>query len=161
MRQQLMFGARTCHGRQWRARCASGSRPRGGNTNRERRVDRGRTLEAKQQHVKTMPRLLAARSLIAAALVFVFVASAAGDTLDPPARSGGSNFKEGCSSAPAGPTPSDETANLSDQLAQSNGVICPPAGVDPKMAAPPRQGGATPVIPPPGAPGGDPNTIPK
>jgi hypothetical protein len=53
------------------------------------------------------------------------------------------------------------SGDLSDQLAQSNGVICPPSGVDPKMAAPPPRGGTTPVIPPPGAPGGDPNTIPK
>lgn len=104
-----------------------------------------------------MPRLL-----VAAVIGIAFIANAAAEGIaDPQARSGGSNLKEGCSAAPAGPAAPDKSANLSDQLAQSNGVICPPAGVDPKMAAPPRAGGATPVIPPPGAPGGDPNTVPK
>jgi hypothetical protein len=108
-----------------------------------------------------MPRLLVPHSLVAAAIVLAFVVSAAGDTLDPQVRPAAPNRMEDCSSAPAGPARSDQPANLSDRLAQSNGVICPPAGVDPKMTAPPRQGGPTPVIPPPGAPGGDPNTIPK
>ncbi len=53
------------------------------------------------------------------------------------------------------------SATLSDQLAQSKGVICPPAGVDPGIAAPPVGGGRTPVIPPPGSPGGDPSIVPK
>jgi hypothetical protein len=51
--------------------------------------------------------------------------------------------------------------SLSDQLAQSKGVICPPAGVDPKMHQPPPEGGAMKVIPPPGSPGGNPNVQPK
>jgi hypothetical protein len=51
--------------------------------------------------------------------------------------------------------------SLSDQLAQSKGVICPPSGVDPQMAAPPPGGGKTPVIRPPGSPGGDQNVQPK
>jgi hypothetical protein len=101
-----------------------------------------------------MPRLF-----VAAAIGVALIVNAAADTLDPPARSGGSNGKDGCSSAPSASTA--PSGNLSDQLAQSNGVICPPSGVDPKMAAPPPAGGATPVIPPPGTPGGDPNTIPK
>jgi|SRR6516162_4038112 hypothetical protein len=111
-----------------------------------------------------MPRLFVPRLLAATAIVLAFIANAAADTLDPQARSGGSSVKENCTLAPSGTggsTATNGSANLSDQLAQANGVICPPAGVDPKMAAPPRQGGATPVIPPPGAPGGDPNTIPK
>jgi len=59
---------------------------------------------------------------------------------------------------------SDETAGgrtLSDQLAESKGVICPPAGVDPGITVPPIGGGRMPVIPPPGTPGGDPNIQPK
>jgi hypothetical protein len=40
-------------------------------------------------------------------------------------------------------------------------VICPPAGVDPGISAPPIGGGVTPVIPPPGTPGGDPGLVPK
>jgi hypothetical protein len=50
---------------------------------------------------------------------------------------------------------------LSDQLSQSKGVICPPAGVDPGISVPPVGGGRTPVIPPPGTPGGDPSIQPK
>jgi hypothetical protein len=61
------------------------------------------------------------------------------------------------------PAPGETTASatLSDQLSQSNGIICPPAGVDPGIAAPPVGGGRTPVIPPPGTPGGDPAIVPK
>jgi len=51
--------------------------------------------------------------------------------------------------------------NLSDRLAGHNGVICPPADVDPQMRVPPPGGGRMLVVPPPGGPGGDPNTIPK
>jgi hypothetical protein len=51
--------------------------------------------------------------------------------------------------------------DLSDKLARSNGVICPPSGVDPAMRVPPPQGGALRVVPPPGTPGGDQRTIPK
>jgi hypothetical protein len=50
---------------------------------------------------------------------------------------------------------------LSDQLSQSKGVICPPAGIDPGISVPPSGGGRTPVIPPPGTPGGDPSIQPK
>jgi hypothetical protein len=63
----------------------------------------------------------------------------------------------------AGPAVGEATgsATLSDQLSQSKGIICPPAGVDPGIAAPPVGGGRTPVIPPPGTPGGDPSIVPK
>jgi hypothetical protein len=50
--------------------------------------------------------------------------------------------------------------NLSDKLAQSNGVICPP-NVDPGMKAPTPNAGKMPVIPPPGSPGGNPRVQPK
>jgi hypothetical protein len=50
---------------------------------------------------------------------------------------------------------------LGDKLAQSDGVLCPPAGVDPEMRAPTPDAGKTPVIPPPGTPGGDPSIRPK
>jgi hypothetical protein len=52
--------------------------------------------------------------------------------------------------------------NLSEKLAQSGGVLCPPSEVDPAIKAPtPEDGGRMPVIPPPGSPGGDPNVRPK
>ena len=50
---------------------------------------------------------------------------------------------------------------LSDKLAQSKGIICPPAGVDREMQVTPPSGGHLKVIPPPGTPGGDPNVQPK
>ena len=51
--------------------------------------------------------------------------------------------------------------DLSDRLAQSKGVICPPAGVDPEMQKQPPAEGEIRVIPAPGTPGGDPNVQPK
>ncbi len=53
------------------------------------------------------------------------------------------------------------TADLSDTLSRSKGIICPPAGIDPGIAAPPVGGGVMPVIPPPGTPGGDTSIVPK
>jgi hypothetical protein len=51
--------------------------------------------------------------------------------------------------------------SLSDRLARSDGVICPPSHVDPEITAPTPPGGPMPVIPPPGSPGGDPSIQPK
>jgi hypothetical protein len=50
---------------------------------------------------------------------------------------------------------------LSDKLAQSKGVICPPAGVDPELERSPPGGGRLKVIPAPGTPGGDQSVEPK
>jgi hypothetical protein len=52
---------------------------------------------------------------------------------------------------------------LSDKLNRSDGVIKPPAGVDPEIHAPVPEGktGRMPVIPPPGSPGGNPDVDPK
>jgi hypothetical protein len=55
----------------------------------------------------------------------------------------------------------DTSKPLSDQLADSKGVICPPAGVDPGMRQPPPEGGTIKVVPPPGSPGGNPSIQPK
>lgn len=55
----------------------------------------------------------------------------------------------------------DAAGNLSDKLARSNGVICPPAHIDPEIKQPTPPGGAMPVIPPPGSPGGDQSVQPK
>jgi len=54
-----------------------------------------------------------------------------------------------------------DTGSLSDKLARSDGVICPPEHVDPEIKAPTPPGGAMPVIPPPGSPGGDQSIKPK
>ncbi|KIU44865.1 MULTISPECIES: hypothetical protein [Bradyrhizobium] len=63
--------------------------------------------------------------------------------------------------ASEGTTTGQGAQPLGDKLAKSDGVLCPPAGVDPEMRAPTPQGGNTPVIPPPGSPGGDPSVRPK
>jgi hypothetical protein len=55
----------------------------------------------------------------------------------------------------------DRPENPSDKLAQSQGVICPPAGIDPQMQVKPPAGGELKVIPAPGTPGGNPNVQPK
>jgi len=62
---------------------------------------------------------------------------------------------------PEGTTTGQRAEPLGDKLARSDGVLCPPAGVDPEIHAPTPDSGNTPVIPPPGSPGGDPNLRPK
>jgi hypothetical protein len=63
--------------------------------------------------------------------------------------------------APAGTTTGPRAEPLGDKLARADGVLCPPAGIDPEIHAPAPDTGNTPVIPPPGSPGGDPNIRPK
>jgi len=50
---------------------------------------------------------------------------------------------------------------LSEHLAQSGGVICPPPAVDPQIKAPTPNVGTMPIIKPPGTPGGDQSIQPK
>jgi hypothetical protein len=64
-------------------------------------------------------------------------------------------------SAPEGTTTGQRAEPLGDKLARSDGVLCPPPGIDPEMHAPAPDTGKTPVIPPPGSPGGDPSIRPK
>ena len=63
--------------------------------------------------------------------------------------------------APEGTTTGQRADPLGDKLAKSDGVLCPPTGVDPEIRAPTPDAGNTPVIPPPGSPGGDPTVRPK
>jgi hypothetical protein len=84
---------------------------------------------------------------------------------DPKACAPGaeSNLKTPDTPTPAAPrTPNETTGsgNLSDTLAQSDGVLCPP-NVDPEIKAPTPNVGKMPIIPPPGSPGGNPNVQPK
>ena len=74
----------------------------------------------------------------------------------PPGSPGTTTTGEGEQRNPAPPPD-----NLSNRLARSDGVICPPPGVDPEMKLPTPDTGRTPVIPPPGSPGGDPSVRPK
>jgi hypothetical protein len=62
---------------------------------------------------------------------------------------------------PEGTTTGQRAEPLGDKLARSDGVLCPPAGIDPEIRAPTPDAGKTPVIPPPGSPGGDPSIRPK
>jgi hypothetical protein len=62
---------------------------------------------------------------------------------------------------PDGTTTGQAGEPLADRLAKSNGVLCPPADVDPEIHAPTPDAGNTPVIPPPGSPGGNPTIRPK
>ena len=63
--------------------------------------------------------------------------------------------------APESSTAAAQAEPLGEKLAKSDGVLCPPSGVDPEIRAPTPDVGNTPVIPPPGSPGGDPNIRPK
>jgi hypothetical protein len=65
------------------------------------------------------------------------------------------------STAQTAQTPPGE--NPSEKLDKSRGVIKPGGNVDPKMQVTPPDPGptSTPVIPPPGSPGGNPNVVPK
>ena len=60
--------------------------------------------------------------------------------------------------APRVPNQTGET--LSEKLARSEGVLCPPE-LDPAIRVPTPEAGRTPVIPPPGGPGGDQDIRPK
>ena len=80
-------------------------------------------------------------------------------TLDPKACAPGERLQQG----PRGPEPPGTTGqggSVTDKLARTDGVICPPA-VDDEIKAPTPDVGKTPVIPPPGSPGGNRNIQPK
>jgi len=111
--------------------------------------------------------------LLAAALLALSGASHAQAPLSPatpPAQTAPPAPASSTECAPAPPRgtiePQDSTTGqatepLGDRLARSNGVLCPPSGVDPEMRAPTPDAGKMPVIPPPGSPGGNPNLQPK
>jgi hypothetical protein len=110
------------------------------------------------------------RNLIAASMLLTGAAAFAQErpqvpeqprppAVDPKACAPGDRLKPGAlnPAAPAATT----GESLSEKLARTDGVICPP-NVDPEIRAPaPDVGATTPVIPPPGGPGGDPTIRPK
>ena len=55
----------------------------------------------------------------------------------------------------------NKNADLSEKLAKSDGVLCPPENIDPEMKAPTPEGGKMPIIPPPGTPQNQPDLRPK
>jgi hypothetical protein len=78
--------------------------------------------------------------------------------MDPKACAPGDRMEFG-ERGPQAPGPPGQ--NLSDKLARTEGVLCPPPNVDPEILAPTPDVGKTPIIPPPGSPGGDPSVRPK
>jgi hypothetical protein len=100
------------------------------------------------------------RTILAAAsaLALSSAAFAQSPAPDPKACSPGERLQqtETGPKAPAATT----GENLSDKLARTDGVICPPS-TGPDMRAPTPEAGKTPVIPPPGSPGGDQTIRPK
>ncbi|MGD9925797.1 MAG: hypothetical protein AB7V13_30745 [Pseudorhodoplanes sp.] len=76
--------------------------------------------------------------------------------LDPRACSDRDRLARGDVVENDGPAPQSQEL-LSDKLARTDGVICPPLGLDPHIRAPaPRTGSDMPVITPPASPGGAP-----
>jgi hypothetical protein len=114
-------------------------------------------------------RLIRLAAMAAAILSPALAAAQAPPTAKPQtAPSTEQRDPKSCAQAPStvglgGDLKVDKPANssLSDQLARSDGVICPPEKVDPAIKAPTPEGGAMPVIPPPGSPGGDQSVQPK
>lgn len=110
-----------------------------------------------KRHIDDSMKLAVAAVLLSASCI---AAAAQTTTVPQGAEHPGAACPPGAGrNAPTVGKESDRT--LSDQLAQSKGVICPPAGVDPEMRQAPPQGGAMKVIPPPGSPGGNQNVQPK
>jgi hypothetical protein len=100
--------------------------------------------------------------IVFACLLATVVAAAAQEhppaAVDPKACAPGERALQG--SPPLRGTPSTTGENLSDKLARTDGVICPPS-VDPEIKAPTPDAGKMPVLPPPGSPGGDQSVQPK
>ena len=99
-------------------------------------------------HARLIPMAAAVGCLLAAVVTAAAQAPTADRDRQPRSETEGQ--------APPAPDPSH-------QLDRSQGVIRPPGGVDPGMpVAPPEPGSQrTPVIPPPGTPGGDPTIEPR
>jgi hypothetical protein len=102
------------------------------------------------------------------ALLLATTAVAAAAPAQPPAAPSTQATPDSKACAPGERTPANRPPgapattgeNLSDKLARTDGVICPP-NVDPDIKAPTPETGKMPVIPPPGSPGGDPKVQPK
>jgi hypothetical protein len=90
-------------------------------------------------------------------------ASAQTSAPQPPSGSQSESPAPATPGTPKSPLPSTGSSNPSDNLSRSGGVIQPPAVTDPGMARPAPNPGAqsTPVIPPPGSPGNNPDVVPK
>jgi hypothetical protein len=115
-----------------------------------------RVFFRQKQKGEVFMRVARAILLVSAALLFESAAMASERAIPAQSVPNTASGRSDCQPAERG-----SGKNLSDQLAQSKGVICPPKDVDPQMTAPPPGGGSMPIIPPPGSPGGNPNVQPK
>jgi hypothetical protein len=118
----------------------------------------------RMKHALFLSGLLVAASGMAAAQAPPARATPPAQTAPPPVRAGDCAPMQSTPQgniAPRGTTTGQSGEPLGDKLAKSDGVLCPPAGIDPQMRAPTPDTGNTPVIPPPGSPGGDPTVRPK
>jgi hypothetical protein len=102
---------------------------------------------------------------IISALIIVIAAAFAGSAAAQPNSNAPSEGNVTCPPDVKGEPPTVGSGNnkkpLSDKLADSKGVICPPSGIDQDMQVRPPSGGQLKVIPPPGTPGGDQDVHPK
>jgi hypothetical protein len=107
----------------------------------------------------------AALALLAAGLL-IGAADGRAQTVDTPPRADPEQHE----TMPPPPTPgapgpvrNDTPETLTQKLNQTQGVIAPPKHVDPDIQKPAPDVGpqSTPVIPPPGTPGNNPNVQPK
>jgi hypothetical protein len=94
-------------------------------------------------------------SAFAAGALFITIAGPV-----PAMAQGAQSVPNQVPTAPDGTAPN---APLSEKLDRSKGVLQPPSGVDPEIhvPAPEPNPQTTPVIPPPGTPGGNQNVQPK
>jgi hypothetical protein len=104
---------------------------------------------------------LITRPLLAAMLLAAGIGMAAAQTQNS-APSASPNQGPGTTNQVPQSGSSSPPGSLSHQLSRSGGVIQPPATGDQGVVPPPNQGvSRTPVIPPPGSPGGNPSVEPK
>jgi hypothetical protein len=80
-----------------------------------------------------------------------------GPGIDPKACAPGERMLPG---AQVPQVPERPNEPLSDRLARTEGIICPP-DIDPEIRAPTPDVGTMPIIPPPGTPGGDQTVRPQ
>jgi hypothetical protein len=114
----------------------------------------------------TNPKLAIAMTmaaLLSAGLVTISAGAQNPSTpLPPPQQSRPVPPNGGSSSDPDQQSTNPTPNTLGSELSHSNGVIKPPSTGDQGVIPPPTNGTqSTPVIPPPGTPGGNPNVQPK
>jgi hypothetical protein len=120
----------------------------------------GRFLQMRTKYVALFSYALMAASGTAGAQAPPAPATPPAQTV-PPAPAGDCAPMQQRGNTLEGTTTGRAAEPLGDKLAKSDGVLCPPGGVDPEIRAPTPDTGNTPVIPPPGSPGGDPSLRPK